>query len=223
MSCSRRHFVAGMGALIFMTGSTNRSLAQIQTVGSVRYGMVYDETRCIGCTACMDACREVNQVPASVSRLRIERSEPIGKFPDVKYRFTRHSCQHCDSAPCVEVCPTGASFRDAQTGIIDVNPDLCVGCQYCVAACPYRVRFVHPITKTVDKCDFCRKTNLAQGKLPACVMSCPTKALTFGNLDDPNSEIVKLLSEKPTYRAKASLGTEPKMYRVPSLYGEISE
>ncbi|WP_449261827.1 4Fe-4S dicluster domain-containing protein, partial [Escherichia coli] len=102
-------------------------------------------------------------------------------------------------------------------------PDLCVGCQYCIAACPYRVRFIHPVTKTADKCDFCRKTNLQAGKLPACVEACPTKALTFGNLDDPNSEISQLLRQKPTYRYKLALGTKPKLYRVPFKYGEVSQ
>ena len=118
---------------------------------------------------------------------------------------------------------SGASFRDAASGIVDVNPDLCVGCQYCIAACPYRVRFIHPVTKTADKCDFCRKTHLQAGKLPACVEACPTKALTFGNLDDPNSEISQLLRQKPTYRYKLALGTKPKLYRVPFKYGEVSQ
>ncbi|MDR0807257.1 MAG: cytochrome c nitrite reductase Fe-S protein [Enterobacteriaceae bacterium] len=222
MSCSRRHFIAGMGAVIFMTGSAQRSLAQIQ-INGIRYGMVYDETRCIGCTACMDACREVNKVPEGVSRLKIIRTGPIGEFPTAKYRFYRQSCQHCDNPPCVSVCPTGASYKDAATGIVDVNPERCVGCQYCIAACPYRVRFIHPVKKTADKCNFCRDTNLAQGKLPACVISCPTKALTFGNLDDPNSEISRLIADKTTYRAKAYLGTEPKMYRIPDQHGEIKE
>ncbi|AWH88768.1 cytochrome c nitrite reductase Fe-S protein [Limnobaculum parvum] len=221
MSCSRRHFIAGMGAVIFMTGPVNRTLAQTMSINGIRYGMVYDETRCIGCTACMDACREVNKVPEGVSRLNIIRSGPTGEFPEAKYQFYRHSCQHCDNPPCVDVCPTGASYKDAATGIVDVNPDRCVGCQYCIAACPYRVRFIHPVRKTADKCNFCRDTNLAQGKLPACVESCPTKALTFGNLDDPNSEIVKLIENRTTYRAKVHLGTEPKMYRIPSKHGEI--
>lgn len=221
MSSSRRQFITGMGALIFMTGPIKRTLAQVQTVNGVRYGMIYDETRCIGCTACMDACRETNQVPEGVLRLQIVRTGPFGEFPEAKYRFHRHSCQHCDNAPCVSVCPTGASFRDKQTGIVDVDPNLCVGCQYCIAACPYRVRFIHPENKTADKCDFCRKTNLAQGKLPACVLACPTQALTFGNLDDPRSEIVKVLAENTTYRYKVALGTAPKMYRIPSLFGGI--
>ena len=183
MTWSRRQFLTGVGVLAAISGTAGRVVAKTLNINGVRYGMVHDESLCIGCTACMDACREVNKVPEGVSRLMIIRSEPQGEFPDVKYRFFRKSCQHCDHAPCVDVCPTGASFRDAASGIVDVNPDLCVGCQYCIAACPYRVRFIHPVTKTADKCDFCRKTNLQAGKLPACVEACPTKALTFGNLE----------------------------------------
>ena len=223
MTWSRRQFLTGVGVLAAVSGTAGRVVAKTLNINGVRYGMVHDESLCIGCTACMDACREVNKVPEGVSRLTIIRSEPQGEFPDVKYRFFRKSCQHCDHAPCVDVCPTGASFRDAASGIVDVNPDLCVGCQYCIAACPYRVRFIHPVTKTADKCDFCRKTNLQAGKLPACVEACPTKALTFGNLDDPNSEISQVLRQKPTYRYKLALGTKPKLYRVPFKYGEVSQ
>ncbi|MGL5610703.1 MAG: 4Fe-4S dicluster domain-containing protein, partial [Aeromonas veronii] len=185
MSCSRRDFMAGMGAgaLIMMTGTARANtrslatpLAHSQTIDGIRYGMIHDETACIGCTACMDACREVNKVPEGVSRLEIIRSGPIGEFPDAEYRFFRKSCQHCDNAPCVHVCPTGASHIRKEDGIVDVDADLCVGCMYCLAACPYQVRFINPVTRVADKCDFCRKTNLAAGKEPACVESCPTKA-----------------------------------------------
>ena len=140
MTWSRRQFLTGVGVLAAVSGTAGRVVAKTLNINGVRYGMVHDESLCIGCTACMDACREVNKVPEGVSRLTIIRSEPQGEFPDVKYRFFRKSCQHCDNAPCVDVCPTGASFRDAASGIVDVNPDLCVGCQYCIAACPYRVR-----------------------------------------------------------------------------------
>lgn len=215
MSCSRRGFLAGMGAgaLIMMTGPA-QALAASMTINGRRLGMLHDERACIGCTACMDACREVNQVPKGVSRLQIVRKGPIGAFPEARYHFYRHSCQHCDNAPCVHVCPTGASHIDPATGIVDVTADLCVGCQYCIAACPYRVRFINPQTRVADKCDFCRHSNLAQGKLPACVAACPTQALTFGDLDDPHSDISRKLMSHPTYRAKAHLGTSPKMYRV---------
>lgn len=228
MSCSRRNFLAGSGAVIFTTGvattsliSSKKTLAYSMEDGAKRYGMVHDETACIGCTACTEACREVNSVPEGVSRLEIIRSEPRGEFPDVDYRFTRKSCQHCENAPCVMVCPTGAAYKDEATGIIDVHNEKCVGCGYCLAACPYQVRFFNPVTKSADKCDFCRETNLAQGKQPACVESCPTKALIFGDLNDKNSEINAVLSNSVFYRDKVDLGTKPKLFKIPNQRGEI--
>jgi protein NrfC len=163
----------------------------------------------------------VNSVPEGVSRLEIIRSEPRGEFPDVDYRFTRKSCQHCENAPCVMVCPTGAAYKDEKTGIVDVHNEKCVGCGYCLAACPYQVRFFNPVTKSADKCDFCRETNLAQGKQPACVESCPTKALIFGDLNDKDSEINTVLNNNPVYRDKVDLGTKPKLYKIPNKKGEI--
>lgn len=228
MSCSRRNFLAGSGAVIFTTGvattslmSSKKTLAYSMEDGAKRYGIVHDETACIGCTACTEACREVNSVPEGVSRLEIIRSEPKGEFPDVDYRFTRKSCQHCENAPCVMVCPTGAAYKDEATGIVDVHNEKCVGCGYCLAACPYQVRFFNPVTKSADKCDFCRETNLAQGKQPACVESCPTKALIFGDLNDKNSEINAVLNNNPVYRDKVDLGTKPKLYKIPHQKGEI--
>ncbi len=217
MSYSRRKFVACMGAGAFVSLMSRPACALVgeDVVDGVRYGLIHDETACIGCTACMDACREVNKVPEGVSRLEIIRTGPFGEFPDQAYNFYRHSCQHCDNPPCVDVCPTGASFVDKATGIVDVNPDLCVGCKYCVIGCPYKVRFIHPVTRVIDKCDFCRHTNLAQGKQPACVEACPVGALTFGDLKDPKSEISQKLVTETTYRAKVHLGTEPSVYRVP--------
>ncbi len=218
MSCSRRDFVSGAGAMVLVAGTglaTGKVSLASETEGkTVRYGMLHDEQACIGCTACMDACRETNNVPEGVSRLEIIRSEPQGLFPNVQYEFFRQSCQHCTNAPCVSVCPTGASFIDKSNGIVDVNTDLCVGCSYCIAVCPYRVRYIDPVKKTADKCNFCRDTNLAKGKLPACVESCPTKALTFGDLNDPNSEISLKIKQNPIYRTKVELGTEPNLYHI---------
>ncbi|GEA52685.1 cytochrome c nitrite reductase Fe-S protein [Vibrio inusitatus NBRC 102082] len=228
MSCSRRNFIAGAGAVIFTTGvgttaalSSRSSFASEEDETKIKYGMLHDENACIGCTACTEACREVNNVPEGVSRLEIERSEPIGEFPDVEYRFTRDACQHCENPPCVYVCPTGAAYKDEATGIVDVHKEKCVGCGYCLAACPYQVRFFQPETKSADKCNFCRDTNLAEGKQPACVESCPTNALVFGDLNDPNSNISQAIKTKPVYRDKVTLGTKPQMYKVPFDKGEV--
>ncbi|WP_022943018.1 cytochrome c nitrite reductase Fe-S protein [Psychromonas hadalis] len=228
MSCSRRDLLIGTGAIIFTTGITSvaasvssKTLTATMSDGKKRYGMVFDSSACIGCTKCEEACRETNNVPDGVSRLEIIRSAPIGEHPDVTYRFDRNSCQHCDNAPCVHVCPTGAAYKDEATGIIDVESDKCVGCGYCLAACPYQVRFFHPETGSADKCNFCRDTNLKAGKLPACVLSCPTNALVFGDLNDPNSEINKVIANNSVYRNKVELGTQPKLYKIVDGKGEI--
>ena len=223
MTCTRRDFVSGAGAIavVASTGlATSVTLATENEPKKIRYAMVHDETSCIGCTACMDACRTTNKVPEGVSRLEIIRSEPYGEFPNVEYEFFRQSCQHCSNAPCVAVCPTGASFVDPETGIVDVHSDLCVGCQYCIAVCPYRVRFIHPEKKSADKCNFCRDTNLAAGKQPACVEACPTKALTFGDMNDPSSAVSRKVKENPVYRTKVELGTQPNLYHIPFQHGE---
>lgn len=223
MNCSRRNFVSGMGAAALVSTIPLASLttqAEENEKKLIRYAMVHDENACIGCTACMDACREINHVPEGVSRLEILRFGPYGEFPNQKYAFFRQSCQHCTNAPCVAVCPTGASFIDKATGIVDVNKDLCVGCQYCVAVCPYRVRFIHPIHLTADKCNFCRDTNLAAGKQPGCVEACPTKALTFGDMNDINSAVYQKVHSNTVYRTKAALGTEPNLYHIPNNLGE---
>ncbi|WP_413728582.1 4Fe-4S dicluster domain-containing protein [Sodalis sp. RH19] len=226
MGVSRRGFIMGIGGAVLAANSINRILAEVinpQTliVGNIRYGMIHDETRCIGCSACVRACHKVNNVPEEVTRLDILDNGTYREMDKTSRQFKRKSCQHCDNPPCVAVCPTGASYKDATTGIVDVHHDRCVGCRYCIAACPYHVRFIHSLTKTADKCNFCRDTNLAAGKPPACVAICPVKALTFGNLDDPDSDIAKLIASKTVYREKVYLGTHPKLYHIAGKFGEI--
>ncbi|WP_323610312.1 4Fe-4S dicluster domain-containing protein [Pectobacterium versatile] len=225
---SRRRFIAYMGSAIAV--SRNIGLAQAQnepekTPGKVaiKYGLLHNEMRCIGCKACIKACKETNSVPDGVTRLDILQTVDIPAVEKTRAikQFFRKSCQHCENPPCVAVCPTGASFKDALTGIVDVNDKRCVGCRYCIAACPYHVRFINPVTKTADKCNFCRETNLAAGKQPACVEICPTKALVFGDLNDPESNIAKMIASNATYRSKVYLGTEPQLYRIPGKRGEI--
>ncbi|MCE9679328.1 4Fe-4S dicluster domain-containing protein [Shewanella sp. AS1] len=228
MERSKRQFIKGCGALL--AGASVYSVTRAPLAESpneegespeIKYAMVHDENRCIGCEACVHACREVNHVPEGVTRLKIERTGPFGEYPHQSYHFSRLSCQHCEAAPCVKVCPTGAAYIDKQTGIVAVNADRCVGCQYCIAACPYQVRFINPESRTADKCDFCQQTQLKQGLQPACVEACPTQALTFGNLKDPESDLVKLLKQKPSYRAKVDLGTRPKLFHIQTIEGEI--
>lgn len=226
MENSRRHFLKSTCALVagvsvYPLSGNNANAEMEPDINNIKYALLHDETKCIGCNACVEACREVNNVPEGVTRLSIERTGPFGEYPDQFYHFSRHSCEHCENAPCVTVCPTGAAFIDKETGIVAVNADKCVGCLYCLAACPYEVRFINPVTKAADKCDFCRETNLKQGKQPACVEACPTKALVFGNLKDPESELVALLKANPTERFKQDLGTRPKIFRIKAKQGEI--
>ncbi|QQX81180.1 4Fe-4S dicluster domain-containing protein [Shewanella sp. KX20019] len=225
MDNSKRRFLKGCGGVIAgMSVYTVTQTPQANTTeqaSELKYAMVHDENLCIGCNACEDACRQVNHVPDGVTRVNIERSGPFGEYPNQSYRFSRHSCQHCEAAPCVKVCPTGAAYIDEETGIVAVNEDRCVGCQYCIAACPYQIRFINPETRVADKCDFCQQTQLSEGLLPACVLACPTNALVFGNLKDPASALVKTLKSKPTYRDKVDLGTRPKLFHVRTIDGEI--
>ena len=218
-----------MGSAIFVTGNSQSALAEEGASGkprprAIKYGMLHNESLCIGCKLCMVACKKVNQVPDGVTRLEILQTVNIPRTETSRAikQFFRKSCQHCENPPCVSVCPTGASFKDALTGIVDVNDKRCVGCRYCIAACPYHVRFIHPLTHTADKCNFCRETNLAAGKQPACVETCPTKALVFGDLNDPDSDISKMINNNPTYRSKVYLGTEPQLYRIPGKRGDIN-
>lgn len=186
-----------------------------------KYGMVHDENLCIGCQACSIACRSENGVPDDFYRIQVRITGPE-KLPNgnMLFGFHRQSCVHCENTPCVEVCPTGASFIDLN-GIALVNPDICVGCLYCNAACPYDARYLNPITKTPDKCTFCKESCLSRGEDPACVSICPTDAIVFGDINDPTSEISKVLSHTLTYNHKASLGTKPKMFIVPNKKGGI--
>ena len=186
---------------------------------SKKYGMIHDSNLCIGCQACNVACRCENEIPNSVYRLQVWIQGPQ-ELPDgfMNYSYHRQSCVHCDNAPCVNVCPTKASYKN-EDGIVLINTDLCVGCLYCVEACPYKARYAHPTTKAPDKCTFCYESRLSRGEDPACVSVCPTDALTFGDLNDKTSKISHTLSQKTTYKQKEHLGTQPKMHIAPNKRG----
>ncbi len=184
------------------------------------YVMIHDERRCTGCQSCSIACRSENKIPLPVFRLQVQIEGPHGAIPHLHYRYHRVSCQQCENAPCVSVCPTGASYV-GDDGIVSVKQKLCVGCQYCLAACPYKVRFIHPETKAADKCNFCKDSRLEREGVPACVDICPTNALIFGDLNDPDSEVAKVLNTEITHKNKPHLGTKPRLYRIPTKRGGI--
>jgi thiosulfate reductase electron transport protein len=147
---------------------------------SMNYIMTYDAQRCIGCQACNVGCTNLNSVPDDFARVQVQISKPV----DGRFIFSRVSCRQCDNAPCIDVCPTGASYRD-EDGIVRVDNSLCISCQYCMSACPYHVRFINKDTQSAEKCNFCADSRLAAGELPACVTVCPTDALKFYRADSP--------------------------------------
>ena len=154
--------------------------------------MFIDLNKCIGCNACSVACKGENDIPEAAWNTWID-SFDYEEDTNIYRANIPMQCNHCKDAPCVPVCPTGASFF-SEVGTVLVDTEACIGCGACVEACPYKVRWVNPDTNTVGKCTFCheRTTN---GLLPACVSSCVTQARYFGYMDDESSDVSNLLVE----------------------------
>jgi Fe-S-cluster-containing dehydrogenase component len=170
--------------------------------------MVIDTKRCVGCADCVVACKTENNVPDGFCRDWIVQ-DVRGAFPNLQMEIRSERCNHCANAPCVRCCPTGASYI-ADGGIVLVNHDECTGCKACIASCPYDARFVHP-EGYVDKCTFCVH-RVQQGLDPACVAVCPTKCMHFGDLDDPSSEVSRLLRSRSNHALIPEAGTQPKIF-----------
>jgi len=196
-----------------------------------------------GCTKCMDACHLEHNVPKiEIKKHEIKwiwKESFHHAFHEQEHEHTpesiKHSpipvlCNHCDNPPCVRVCPTEATFKRESDGIVMMDWHRCIGCRYCVVGCPYGARsfnwedprehmdditenFPTRMKGVVEKCTFC-ETRLRKGLPPACVEACEYGALTFGDLDDPDSEVRKLLESNYTIRRKPQLGTEPQVYYI---------
>ncbi|MGC8555245.1 MAG: 4Fe-4S dicluster domain-containing protein [Candidatus Acidulodesulfobacterium sp.] len=191
------------------------------------WAMVMDLRKCVGCQACVVACKSENNVPLGVFRTVVQVMETGHMVPDhsgdvvtdegsytanVKRFSLPRMCNHCDHPPCVEVCPVKATFK-RQDGIVLIDYNVCIGCLTCVQACPYDMRFANPVQHTADKCTLCVH-RIDRGLMPACVTSCVGRARKFGDLNNPNSEVSRLLKEFPTAKLEPSIGTDPQVFYI---------
>jgi len=175
------------------------------------YGFAIDLRKCIGCHACTIACKAEHQIPVGVNRCWVKTVEK-GSFPDTRRFFFPVLCNQCTDAPCVRICPTNALFR-RRDGIVDLNGGSCIGCRACMEACPYDQLFIDPNTRTAEKCNFC--ANRVENRLlPSCVSVCPTECRIFGDLDDPTSEVSRIVQREAFTVRKPEKGTGPKVFYI---------
>ena len=251
MIISRKGFLRAMGgSLLIATGERLLGAFSVSTTNvspgmlkARRWAMVIDLPRCFkeeDCVKCIDACHKVHNVPAfpepahQVKWIRKAFFESV--FPSQKYmpadfvqNFVPTLCNHCAEPPCVRVCPTQATWK-RDDGIVMMDWHRCIGCRYCMAACPYGSRSFNWMdprphiaelnpdfpTRTkgvVEKCNFCEE-RLAKGQLPACVEACPAKALVCGDLEDENSTVRQLLRTRYSMQRKPELGTNPGVFYI---------
>ena len=175
-----------------------------------RYGLLIDPSRCTGCSACSIACSQHNNLSLELDYNRLEFLER-GTYPNVKMEIIPLQCMHCDNPPCATVCPTRATYK-REDGIVSVDESKCIGCKYCMTACPYDARVIND-NRIPEKCRWCPEI-LTQGGQPACSSTCMNEVRLFGDLDDPNSEINKKMAKHDLYQLVPEKGTKPRIYYV---------
>ena len=200
-----------------------------------KFAIAVDLRRCVGCHTCAVACKMQNNVPDGMLWNRVLTEDcdiidgAVGTYPNLSRTYLPLACQHCTNAACKRVCPTGATYRDDK-GRIEIDYDKCIGCRMCMAACPYNARVFNwgePSRSTganwgdaavpvrpkgvAEKCTLC-KERTDRGDAPMCVACCPARARTYGDLDDPDSEVSRLIREKKGYVLLEEQGTRPKVH-----------
>lgn len=220
-------------------------MEQIKSKKEKRWGMVIDLARCIGCNTCVIACKLNNDLPSDLFWNRVltiggnHIDSASGTYPNLSMYFLPMQCMHCDDPPCVKVCPAAASHQ-REDGIVLIDWSKCIGCHACIMACPYEVmdyankepeqipnlQIVDPralpeagnvqqhLRGVVEKCTFCVQ-RVDRGEKPFCVVTCPSRAMHFGDLNDPNSDVSKLVSTGIAFRLRPECGTRPKVYYLP--------
>ncbi len=250
MESSRRDFlkIAGISTLalfvpVTLPAASPRGLSPAKARKGGRWAMAVDASRCLAdCTDCFAACHKAHNVPDfgnPKDEIKWIWPEPMAAiFPGESHRFLDHDiknqrlpvlCNQCANPPCVRVCPTKATFKRPD-GIVTMDYHRCIGCRFCMAACPYGARsmnyrdprpFIKKMTPdyptrtrgVVEKCNFCDE-RLAKGLMPACVVACKEKALIFGDMEDSRSVIRRIVQNRMTLRRRAGLGTEPQIYYI---------
>jgi Fe-S-cluster-containing dehydrogenase component len=209
--------------------------------GPKRLGLVIDLDTCVGCHACAVACKEWNTggVVAPLADLEPYGAHPEGVWLNRVHSFETdgdgqrtvnfpRSCLHCEDAHCVTVCPTGASYKRADDGIVLVDEDKCIGCKLCSWACPYGAREYDSDSGVMKKCTLCidriyNQTLDEADRIPACVRTCPASARHFGDLGDPDSEVSKLVAARDGRDLMPGLGYRPTNKYLPPRPGRAGE
>lgn len=239
---SRRDFFKKVGistaVATTLTSTADKIIMPAFASKGTKYAMLIDLRRCTGCRACQIACKSEFNVPLGYFMSSVKELT-YGKYPDTKRDFVPWLCNHCSNPPCIDVCPVEPktatfTFKNGVTveyekratykrpdGPVLVDHDRCTGCEKCVDICPYRVRFINPEIKaggdktknSADKCTFCAH-RIDEGVVPSCVNTCTGRARIFGDINDSDSEISKIMKENKTKVLLADLNTEPNVYYI---------
>ena len=180
-----------------------------------RYIFVIEADRCIGCKGCMVACKMENEVALGANRNKVYDVGPMGVFPDLEMYFLPVMCQQCENPSCVAVCPTNACHINEADKVILIDQDKCISCHACEKACPYQINTFNKELRVMDKCTICSQRREV-GDVPHCVKNCSGRALHYGDIEDPNSEVSQILkNEKPEHIHKLpDMGNHPSNYYI---------